>query len=112
MRYSVAREHSSRAIRLSTSIGVRRFARMEWSWKMRGNLSNDCSSVRGADADLEIRLDRRLRLAARLAATFELSDHRRRHTAPHDPDIALDQRLEQPPRDFLLGYRSPGSLLA
>jgi hypothetical protein len=41
MRYKVAREHSSRAIRLSTSIGVRRFARIEWSWKMRSNLSND-----------------------------------------------------------------------
>lgn len=40
IRNKVAREHSSRAIRLSTSIGVRRLARMECSWKMRSNLSN------------------------------------------------------------------------
>jgi len=39
IRNSVGREHSSRAMRLSASIGVRRFARMECSWKMRSNLS-------------------------------------------------------------------------
>ena len=41
IRNSVGREHSSRAIRLSTSIGVRRFARIEWSWKMRSNSSTN-----------------------------------------------------------------------
>jgi hypothetical protein len=40
IRNSVGREHSSRAMRVSASIGVRRFARIEWSWKMRSNLSN------------------------------------------------------------------------
>src|SRR5262245_8333714 len=47
IRNSVGREHSSRAIRLSTSIGVRRFARIEWSWKMRSNLSNGGLSLAG-----------------------------------------------------------------
>jgi hypothetical protein len=38
-RNMVAREHSRRAIKLSASIGVRRFERIEWIWKMRSNLS-------------------------------------------------------------------------
>ena len=38
-RYSVAREHSSRAMRSSSGMGVRRELRIACSWKMRSNLS-------------------------------------------------------------------------
>src|SRR5688572_18709434 len=95
IRNSVGREHSSRAIRLSTSIGVRRFARIEWSWKMRSNLSNDCSSAWHADANFKVRHDGRRHSSAGLSASLELSHERHRHPDPPDADVTFDERLEQ-----------------
>src|SRR5262245_9732084 len=91
IRNSVGREHSSRAIRLSASIGVRRFARMEWSWKMRSNLSNG-GSARDADANLEIRFGRRLDLSA---SSLLFDDERYRHAHPRDADTVFDEGLIQ-----------------
>jgi hypothetical protein len=45
-RCSVDFEHSSLAIRLSRGMGVRREARIAWSWKMRSNLSTARAAAR------------------------------------------------------------------
>src|SRR5688572_26484217 len=111
IRNNVAREHSSRAMRLSTSIGVRRFARMEWSWKMRSNLSNDRHSARRADTNFEVHFGLRRELATGLPAPLEFSDERDPCTDPGDADVALDQRRIQRFRKRILRLVCPLRLL-